>query len=155
HIPAYPNMETQSIPYGAGQVSFTVPRGIKVADLESRIETPSASPQDIVRRSLEQPIGSPRLREIARGRRSAAILIPGKTRVAGTQDYSPVLLEELNAGGIADENIEIVLATGTHEPHIDNDVNGLLGEHIAARVRCVAHDCQDLSGLERLGTTRA
>src|SRR5437773_9223408 len=67
----------------------------------------------IIRVALDNPVGSPPLRDIARGRRSAAILIPGKTRVAGTQDYLPLLLQELNEGGIDDDNIEVFLATGT------------------------------------------
>nr|UXE44299.1 hypothetical protein Hi04_10k_c1889_00020 [uncultured bacterium] len=75
--------------------------------------------------------------------------------MAGTQQYLPVLLDELNAGGIPDERVTIFLATGTHEPHIDNDVAGLLGPGAVGRVRCVPHDCRDENNLERLGTTRA
>lgn len=149
------NTSPQSLPYGARQMSLDIRHGVKVAHLESRVESPLSSPRDIVRQGLEHPIASPRLREIALGRRSAAILIPGKTRVAGTRDYLPELLDELNEGGIGDEKIEIFLATGTHEPHIENDVEGLLGEQVAARVRCIAHDCRDAAELERLGTTRA
>jgi nickel-dependent lactate racemase len=145
----------QLIPYGAQQLSFNVPNGTKVADLQSLVEHPTRAARDVARASLAEPIGSPRLREIARDRHSAAILIPGKTRVAGTRDYLPPLLDELNEAGIADENIEIFLATGTHEPHIDNDVDGLLGPEVAARVRCVAHDCKDDNNLQEVGTTRA
>ena len=106
-----------------------------------------------MRRCLERPYGSPPLREIARGKRSAAILIPGKERVAGTAEYVPALIAELNRAGIPDESIEVFLATGTHEHHGVSDVVDLLGEEVASRVRCRAHDCFAESELSKVGTT--
>jgi nickel-dependent lactate racemase len=93
------------------------------------------------------------LREIASGKRSAAILIPGKARLAGTSDYVPLLLSELNKAGISDSNVEIFLADGTHEQHLKSDVDRLIGGQVAARVRCLGHDCQAQSQLVKVGTT--
>jgi hypothetical protein len=48
---------------------------------------------DVLRQALAAPIGTPPLHELARGRRSAAVLIPGKARRVGTAEYVPLLLE--------------------------------------------------------------
>jgi lactate racemase len=130
----------EQLRYGSREFSFSLGQGRRVARLEPN--TPPADPPgEIVRRCLEQPYGSPKLREIARGKGSAAILIPGKERVAGTAEYVPALIAELNRAGIPDGSIEVFLATGTHEHHGASDVVDLLGEEVASRVQCLAHDC--------------
>ena len=66
----------------------------------------------------------------------------------------PALISELNEAGIEDRNIEIFLADGTHEQHLQNDIATLLGEDIASRVRCLGHDCRKEDELAELGCTR-
>jgi nickel-dependent lactate racemase len=51
--------------------------------------------------------------DIASGKKSAAILIPGKARLAGTREYVPALVSELKKAGLADHDITIFLADGT------------------------------------------
>nr|UXE44300.1 hypothetical protein Hi04_10k_c1889_00021 [uncultured bacterium] len=70
--------ETFQIPYGSRGLALRLPRGVRSVTLESRIQSPGEPPEEIVLRALQTPVGSPRLREIARGRRSAAILIRGR-----------------------------------------------------------------------------
>jgi nickel-dependent lactate racemase len=107
-----------------------------------------------VRHALDQPIGSPPLRELARGRRSATILIPGRTRIAGVSDYIPELIEELRAAGLSNDGISIYLATGTHEHHGEEDLALLVGEQMVKLVGCRFHACQEPGALTALGTTR-
>ena len=143
----------QQLRYGSREFGLSLGQGRPVARLEPNTPPPAGSPGEIVRRGLERPYGSPPLREIARGKRSAAILIPGKERVAGSAEYVPPLISELNRAGIADEYIEVFLATGTHEHHGVSDVVDLLGEEVASRVRCRAHDCFAESELSEVGRT--
>jgi lactate racemase len=147
-------LRQQSIKYGSRSVEFTLPEDGFVRCLESDAPPPSASPSQLLTRSLQQPLGSPPLRQIAAGKGSAAILIPGRARRAGTREYVPALLTELNAAGIPDRQIEIFLADGTHEQHLQSDVEALLGTEIATRVRCSGHDCKREEELAELGTTR-
>jgi lactate racemase len=146
-------MRQHTLRYGDGELVLTMTAGDFVGDLAPSTPEPSASPRELLRACLDAPVGSPPLRDIARGKRTAAILIPGKTRVAATRDYVPALVEELEAGGIEAENIEVYLATGTHEHHLECDVETLLGPETTARVQVRFHDCKDESGLEHLGTT--
>src|SRR5262245_29141746 len=98
------------LPYGTERVRVAPPPGWRVQRVEPRSPARRSSITQILDAALAAPIGSSPLREIARGRRSAAILIPGKARCVGTRDYVPRLLDELNAAGLADHAIEIFLA---------------------------------------------
>ena len=146
-------MTQQVMPYGSGHLSFALSRGRLVSRLEPLQARPEASPAELIARALREPIGSRSLREIAAGRRSAAILIPGKARVAGTEAYVAALVTELNAAGLRDEHIEVYLADGTHEQHLEEDILALLGNDLARRVRCLGHDCRKEEELTQVGTT--
>ena len=124
-----------------------------MASLQPATVPPQAPGQEIIRRALETPAGSPRLRDLARGKRSAAILVPGKDRVAGVDLCLPLLLAELNAAGIPDEGVEVFLATGTHEKHSPEDAAWVLGAEAVSRVRWREHDCGDEAGLRHGGAT--
>jgi len=140
--------------YGNGEQSAALPATASLCSVVSAPpDDPERSPDDIVWRALDAPIGSAPLDELAMGARSAAILIPGKTRVAATRVYVPALVDVLERAGVPASGIEVFLATGTHEHHLECDVAGLLGDDTAARVRTVFHDCFDESNLEQLGTT--
>jgi nickel-dependent lactate racemase len=143
----------QVVPYGSGHLALAMPRGRLASRLEPLEARPRGFPADLIARALREPIGSRRLREIAAGKRSAAILIPGKARVAGTREYVAALIAELNDAGVPDQGIEVYLADGTHEQHLERDILALLGEDLAARVRCLGHDCRRDEELVELGTT--
>jgi len=141
------------LPYGTTRVQFAPAPGWRVLRVEPRVPVRRDSTTEILDAALAAPIGSPPLRVIARGRRSAAILIPGKARCVGTRDYVPRLLGELNAAGIADDVIEVFLADGTHQQHLERDIVELLGPDVSRRVRCVGHLCDDRDSVAQLGTT--
>jgi nickel-dependent lactate racemase len=143
----------QTIRFGEAEHSLDVPRGMLVGRLEPASVAPRAPAAEIIRRALALPLGSAPLREFARGKRSAAILVPGKDRVAAASVCLPLLLDELNAAGIPDEAVEVFLATGTHAKHSVEDLARLLGAEAAGRVRCREHDCNDEHELRRIGTT--
>ncbi len=141
------------IRFGSDSRKLLVPAGEFAARLEPLPISPRMSPEEIVRQALEAPHGCARLRDIARGKRTAAVLVPGKDRVAGADTYLPLLLDELNAGGIADEHIEAFLATGTHAKHSTEEAVDLLGQEATSRIRWTEHDCLDEAGLVNVGLT--
>ncbi len=146
-------MNTHRIKYGLREVEFSMQPGRLISCLKPDIHSPFSA-EELIYNSLRQPLGSSSLMEIASGKHSAAILIPGKARLAGTRDYVPMLLAELNEAGMSDDEVEIFLADGTHEQHLKSDVEHLLGEEVAARIRCLGHDCHAQDHLVNLGTTK-
>ncbi len=114
------------------------------------------SPEDeatVVRNALLNPIGSPRLREIAQAGETACIVVGDMTRLwARYHVLVPPILAELNEAGIPDKNITIVSATGAHRAQSSDEHAKLVGDEVYRRVRMVEHDCH-ASDLVDFGST--
>ena len=138
--------------YGKGGIEFDAARyGAGV--IESRISELKASGngREIVRAALESPIGSPRLRELAKGRRSCVIIVSDHTRPVPSKDILPEMFAELEAGspGIG---ITLLVATGFHRPTTTAELEAKLGVDILKRVKVVLHDSRNAASNVRIGT---
>ena len=105
-----------------------------------------------VRRALEAPIGSPRLREIVKPGEKIAVVTSDITRPMPTYKVMPALLDELYAGGVHPEDITLVFALGSHRHHTDEERRKLAGERAWAEIKCV--DCES-GDCVHMGTTKA
>ena len=140
--------------YGERRLHLRISGGRSLGTLEPQTPEPMDSDDEVIRQALSNPIGSPHLAEMARGKKTAAILIPGKARRAGTQVYVPALIDELNRAGLTDDGITVFLADGTHVQHLESDIVDLMGADVLGRIRCLGHDCHDSSNLVELGQTQ-
>jgi hypothetical protein len=95
---------------------------------------------DAMKQRMLQPIGTERLASLARGCASAAIVIDDISRPTPTADLLPLVLNELEEGGIPASATKIVIAAGGHEPASDDDNIKKLGVETAARVHWELHD---------------
>ena len=107
--------------------------------------------EELVRDALEHPIGSPRLRELAVGKRRIVVIVSDHTRPVPSRVIMPAILEEIRAGNPAAE-VTLLVATGLHRTTTREEIVAKLGEGIARRERIVVHDCDDTANLVRLGT---
>ena len=105
-----------------------------------------------VRRALEAPIGSPRLRELVHPGETVAIVTSDITRPMPTYKVMPALLDELYAAGVRREDITLVFALGSHRRHTPQEQQKLAGERAWNEIRCVDSDPDDCV---HLGTTKA
>jgi nickel-dependent lactate racemase len=106
-----------------------------------------------IRRAIADPIGSPRLREIAKAKRDAAIVINDITRPCPTQVMVEGLLEELEAAGMDSRKVTLVVATGNHRPATPQEIVEILGKDLAASLRVINHVCTDDESQVYIGTT--
>jgi nickel-dependent lactate racemase len=109
---------------------------------------------DALTNALRAPIGSAALRAQVNAQDSVAILICDITRAIPTARILPPLLRELSAAGVADENIVILDATGTHRASTDEELRRLVGDEVFARYRVENHGCRDDAAHTFVGTTR-
>jgi len=121
---------------------------LELVDVEPLADVPAA-----LERALAEPIGTPPLAELARGRKSACILICDITRPVPNQAILPPILRVLEAAGIAREAIRILIATGLHRPNEGQELIELVGEEIAATYRVENHDGRNFEEHTSLGTT--
>ncbi len=102
-------------------------------------ERPKLSAEEM-QRAFDNPIGAPRLRELARGRQEVAILFDDISRPTPTYQMAPFVLRELAEAGITDDHIRFIAATGTHGPHDNNTLRRKLGQEIIGRFPVYNHN---------------
>jgi lactate racemase len=118
--------------------------------LEMKPLPPLADPAAAVRAALAHPIESPPLAEVARGRKSACVVVSDVTRPVPNPIILPPMLETLEAAGIARGAITILIATGMHRPNLGDELARLLGRDIVERYRIENHFCQDPASYRRI-----
>jgi nickel-dependent lactate racemase len=139
--------------YGSNEIDVPISKGRWLGECVPQHAGGLDAPDDAIRSSLRSPIGSPALRDIARGGRTAAILISARDRVTGSERFVKLIADELNAARIPDDAIRVYLATGTHLRQTEEDIRGLLGDECRERLAVVHHDPRDAANLVDLGTT--
>lgn len=106
-----------------------------------------------VQRALQAPIDALPLPELARGAQRVVIVADDNTRPTPTDAILPVLLEALNAGGVQDRQITVLIALGTHRPMTAAEIAHKFGPAVISRVAVVNHNAFDPAQLVDLGVT--
>ncbi len=127
-------------------------RNVK-AVLRKPSAAPLPDPARAVARALGNPIGSKPLREMARGRHNAVIVVSDVTRPVPNQTLLPPIIRALGEAGIREADVTILVATGLHGPCEGTVLEAMLGAQIARRLEVVNHDARDLSSHTSLGKT--
>jgi nickel-dependent lactate racemase len=139
--------------YGRTGLDVQLPDDRVDSPLAIRDSTPLADPAAALTAALAQPIGTPPLAELARGRRDACILICDITRPVPNRLILPPLLQTLEAAGIPRDKILILIATGLHRPNEGAELDELVGPEIAAAYRCENHHGKATEEHDFLGVT--
>jgi nickel-dependent lactate racemase len=110
-----------------------------IGPLEIRTAEPIREPETAVWQALRQPIGTPPLAELARGRRNACVVVCDITRPVPNRILLPPILQTLEEAGIQRQNILILIATGLHRPNLGAELEEMLGAEIVSRYRIENH----------------
>lgn len=120
-----------------------------VADRE--YAPPLENPREEVRKALGKPVGLNPLRKLVKARDRVVIVGDDNTRPTPQSLIVPVLLDELNAAGVPDENIKIVIALGTHRKMSEKEIKEKYGEEVFKRVAVINHDGKHQENLVDVG----
>lgn len=107
--------------------------------------------QTVLKRGFANPVGAPRLRELAKAGDRVLILIDDYTRGTPVPKILPFVLEELEDAGIKDRQITILTAQGTHREMTEAELMEKLGPYFG-RFPVHQHRWQDPSSLHRFGS---
>lgn len=140
-----------SIPLGKRQVEITVPNLLGVVHAAPIPGVPDAGAE--IRRAIQNPIGSPRLHELAQGKKSAAIIVNDITRPYPGGLMVRELAGELALAGFVDANIFLVIAYGNHRKNTEAECRAMFGDDVVDRFRIVHHDAADEARLVAIGKT--
>jgi nickel-dependent lactate racemase len=144
------------VPYGHQELEFMLQPWFDVDVVESGAASPVADLTAATAQALRQPRGSPPLVQLAReavaarSGATAVIAVADLTRSSPDGVLVPPLLDELNAGGIPDDRITVIVAVGLHRATTDAEKREKLGS-VVDRVRVVDSNGRDPAQWADLG----
>ena len=109
-----------------------------------------SQPEKALDEALAKPLGTAPLAQLAKGAKSACVVVSDQTRPAPNQLMLPALLKCLQSAGLGPEAITILIAAGMHEPVRGVALAELLGPDIAEQYRVVNHDCRDAGQMREI-----
>ena len=141
-----------TLPYGRTGMDCMIPEDRIQSILESKLDTfrPGSLPEDIVKKALEHPIGTPSLSKMAEGRHKIVIIASDHTRPVPSKLLMPLLLKEIRRGNPSAE-ISILIATGCHRGTTKDELTDKFGSAIVQSERIIIHDCDSKSNVS-IGT---
>ena len=147
-------METR-LAFGKEGLPVTIPDRYQTQVLAWKSAAPLADPVAAIEAALDAPAAGPPLSAVIAGKKSAAISVCDITRPAPNPVVLPPLLKRLEAGGIARENITILIATGLHRAATDSEIRHIVSPEIAANYKILNHDARQRDQHRHLGVTKS
>ena len=142
------------LPYSTTGMLLQLDDGMDVEVLTSSIEDMPKSDKtedEIVLEAMENPIGSPKLSELSRGKQKIVIICSDHTRPVPSKHIIPFMLKEIREGN-PEAQITLLIATGFHRATTKEELIGKFGEEIVANETIVIHDSQDMGSMVNIGT---
>jgi nickel-dependent lactate racemase len=146
-------MRAVQFAFGKSGINASLPDGFAYMMVENRSAQPLSDVQAALNQALDYPVAGPSLRQLATGKKTAAISLCDITRpVPNSITLSP-LLKRLHEVGIPIEGVSILIATGLHRAATDAEIRVIVGADIASRYRVLNHDATQIIEHRWLGST--
>ena len=145
---------TVDLLYGRGRLAVRFPEELHITTIRKHPMPAVPDPAAALAGAFETPVGRPPLRGLARGRRSACILICDITRPVPHGRLLPGLVAELAEAGIDRQDILILVATGLHRPNEGQELREVVGsDDVFESVPIANHLARDREAHVDLGRT--
>jgi nickel-dependent lactate racemase len=141
------------LPYDKKRITADIDDQNFVGSLASKVESyrPGKSQQQLVEASLDNPIRSPQLEELAKGKKNIVMISSDHTRPVPSKVITPILLRRIRSAQ-PDANIKILVATGFHRPSTHQELIDKYGQEIVDHEQIVMHVSTDDTAMVRIGT---
>ena len=114
--------------YGRGRLPVRIPDGCEPTVLRKKPLPIIGDTARAVERALAEPTGAPPLASLARGKRSACILVCDITRPVPNHAFLGPMIRTLIDSGIPAREITVLVATGLHRPNQGEELAELIGD---------------------------
>ena len=140
-----------TFPYGKEKLRHQFETELS-AVLTSSIEDyqPEFDEVTLVKKALEEPIASPALSQLAKGKDNIVIIASDHTRPVPSKIIMPLMLEEIRKGN-PKARITILIATGCHRGTTKDELISKFGEEIVEKESIYIHDCDEREKLVSIG----
>jgi lactate racemase len=145
-------MQSYTIPYGKEDVILNLPDDLTAEIILPAISSAFRDETLSVTDAISHPIGEfkwEKIKPIGR----VCIAINDKTRPVPNHILVPQILSKLEGIGFLPDQIEFIIATGTHLPMRSDEFPRLLPDAIIKKYAITSHDCDDRKNLIYLGET--
>lgn len=154
HVRLEGNMANITLPYGRENKTVCIPderlRGILVSGAHGYHA--EKQEREIVRDAMEHPIGSPRLRELAKGKDNIVLIASDHTRPVPSKVIFPEMLKEIKEGN-PNAKLTVLIATGFHRETTREELADKFGEEYLDRddIRFVVHKSHNKEEMKEMG----
>ena len=132
-------MFEMNVPYDKGEMKISLSEKNLAGVLEGKQSeyTTKLSEKELVEQSLDNPIGSKSLEELAKGKKDIVIISSDHTRPVPSKIITPILLRRIRSVS-SDARIRILVATGFHRPSTHEELVDKYGEEIVANLKVLS-----------------
>jgi len=137
--------------YGKDNLNICLPEALKIELVEPQYRAGLTDQKGAIAAALRKPIASPPLYALVKPGNRVGIVFSDITRATPYNLILPAILDELKE--VADEQIILFNATGTHRANTREELCQILGEEAVKRFKIVQNDAADADSHMELGTT--
>jgi nickel-dependent lactate racemase len=147
-------MSEERISFGEKVLHFDFPSSWEKKTLLPHPSPSTDHPNEAIAHALQKPIQSPPLHERVRPGQKVAILVSDITRLwVRTDLFLPSILQVLNRSGVKNEDILLIVATGSHRDNSQEEIRRIVGEEVSQKIRVINHHGREAEELTYLGRT--
>jgi nickel-dependent lactate racemase len=136
---------TVDLAYGRGRLTVALPED-RTTVLRPRHGVAVPDGGAAAREALRSPVAGPPLRDRVRRGARVAISVCDLTRPQPRRPVVTAILDEL-AGLVRDEDVTVLVASGTHRGNTPAEHRSMFGEELLRRVEVVNHDAREDASL--------
>lgn len=139
------------LPYGKDYIYANIKDDDINAVITNKIDEQTVGGAQAVIDSMNEPIGTEPLCELAVNKNKVVIIASDHTRPVPSKVIIPYMLSQIRMGN-PDADITILIATGCHRGTTKEELTDKFGVDIVREEKIVVHDCEDESMLVDIGT---
>lgn len=146
-------MSNFTLPYGKDSIQISLPdeqvKGVLLSKIHNYIA--KSSEAELINTALNNPIASPKLRDLANGKKNVVIICSDHTRPVPSSVIIPPMLREIRLGSPG-ADITLLIATGCHRESTREELIYKFGEEVVNNEKIVMHRCTDTESFIKIGT---
>ena len=145
-------MATIHVPYSKTGMDLNIEDKnlLKVLTSKAHDFKPDKNESQLVEDSMDNPIGSKKLEELAVGKKNIVIITSDHTRPVPSKITMPIILRRIRSVN-KDAKIKILIANGFHRPSTKEELIFKMGEEIVENEEIVMHISTDDSQMVKAG----
>lgn len=131
------------VPYGNGTMAAECPENAAVQIIDPVSAKPDKTEEALIEAALDHPIGTARLEQLVQRNTKVTVIVNDHTRPGPNAQMVASVMRRLHLAGISDEQVKVVIATGSHRAPTEAELVSLLGSKYASELEIHSHDCLD------------